>query len=51
MRQNKSEHRDTEAQSFYFIDLQINSLCVFVSLCSIHIHWKREILHKDKEIR
>ncbi len=33
--QNDLEHGDTEAQRFYFIDLQIYSLCVFVSLCFI----------------
>ena len=33
--QNDLEHGDTEAQRFYFIDLQIYSLCFFVSLCFI----------------
>ena len=33
--QNDLEHGDTETQRFYFIDLQIYFLCVFVSLCFI----------------
>ena len=33
--QNDLEHGDTVAQRFYFIDLQIYFLCVFVPLCSI----------------
>ena len=34
--QNDLEHGDTETQRFYFIDLQIYSLCVFVSPCFIY---------------
>ena len=37
--QNDLEHGDTETQRFYFIDLQIYFLSVFVSLCFIFQLW------------